>query len=491
MGNAPRFSVPTKIKKTILLLTVPAFIVAFLGSGCSGSGAGGNASTDPITNPSPGGEGPANPPPDDLTSVGIAGKTYYVATNGSDSSAGTLAAPFRTIGMAAGVVKPGDTIEVREGTYAGGLAITSRGTQEAWIKIKPYQQEHVIVDGAGAEVNMYFRDGSWSVDSQEPMHWIVEGLEIRGGNAYAVKIDAPFVRLVNNNIHGSRNDIVKLVRTANDVTIYGNEIHHNNAAPGTNAQGIDMTGPDRTWVAHNYVHDTVSIAIYSKGNAHNSLFENNRVENIASRGIMLGQNTGAEFMKSGQVYETYDGIIRNNLIINTSDACLATASSFNVKIYNNSCYNAAGSRHGGIFVSNESELRQAGTNIEIKNNIVVTSGSDHPAVKIGPDAMTDMRTLHIDNNVYWTMNGSAPTFTWDDTAALFNVPVDRWRSAAGQDANSKLIDPRYLNTSDLKLATGSPAVDAGIATDIVRFDFNGTARPIGAAIDIGAQEFGG
>jgi len=490
MGNASRFSVPTRVKKTILLLTVPAFIMTCLGSGCSGTGAGGNASNNPNTPPIAGGENPTNPPPD-LTSVGIAGKTYYVATNGDDSSPGTLAAPFRTIGMAAGVVKPGDTIEVREGVYAGGLMIRSRGTQEAWIKIKPYQQEHVVVDGAGADVNMYFLDGSWSVDSQEPMHWIVEGLEISGGNVYAVKIDAPFVRLVNNNIHGSQNDIVKLVRTANDVTIYGNEIHHNIAAAGANAQGIDITGPDRTWVAHNYVHDTVSIGIYSKGNAHYSLFENNRVENIASRGIMLGQNTGAEFMKPGEVYETYDGIIRNNVIINTSDACLATASSINVKIYNNSCYNAASRSHGGIFVSNESEIGQAGTNVEIKNNIVVTSGSDRPAVKIGPGAMTDMQTLHIDNNIYWTMNGSEPTFTWDDTAALYNVPVSAWRNASGQDANSKLIDPRYLDTTDLKLATGSPAIDAGVATDVVRFDFNEIARPIGAAIDIGAQEFGG
>ena len=35
------------------------------------------------------------------------------------------------------------------------------------------------------------------------------------------------------------------------------------------------------------------------------------------------------------------------------------------------------------------------------------------------------------------------------------------------------------------------AYPPGVATDIVRFDFNGTARPIGAAIDIGAQELGG
>lgn len=43
--------------------------------------------------------------------------TYYVATTGSDSSAGTLAAPFASLTYAQSVATAGDTIYVRGGTY--------------------------------------------------------------------------------------------------------------------------------------------------------------------------------------------------------------------------------------------------------------------------------------------------------------------------------------------------------------------------------------
>ena len=48
-----------------------------------------------------------------------AGKTYYVATTGSDTAAGTSAAPWKTLQKAANAVAAGDTVIVRAGTYAG------------------------------------------------------------------------------------------------------------------------------------------------------------------------------------------------------------------------------------------------------------------------------------------------------------------------------------------------------------------------------------
>ena len=45
------------------------------------------------------------------------GATYYVATNGSDSATGTLAAPFATLEKARNSTAPGDTVFVRGGIY--------------------------------------------------------------------------------------------------------------------------------------------------------------------------------------------------------------------------------------------------------------------------------------------------------------------------------------------------------------------------------------
>ena len=46
---------------------------------------------------------------------GVIGAVYYVATTGSDSNLGTETSPFLTIQKAANVVKPGETVIVKDG----------------------------------------------------------------------------------------------------------------------------------------------------------------------------------------------------------------------------------------------------------------------------------------------------------------------------------------------------------------------------------------
>jgi len=62
--------------------------------------------------------------------------TYYVATTGSNTAAGTATAPWATIQQAAQNVKPGDTVYVAPGTYtisAEGINTTTSGTAGAPI----------------------------------------------------------------------------------------------------------------------------------------------------------------------------------------------------------------------------------------------------------------------------------------------------------------------------------------------------------------------
>src|SRR3954453_8413166 len=57
---------------------------------------------------------------------------YFVATNGSDSGAGSSAAPWLTLQHAANVVHAGDTVTVRAGNYAG-FELDTSGTSSARI----------------------------------------------------------------------------------------------------------------------------------------------------------------------------------------------------------------------------------------------------------------------------------------------------------------------------------------------------------------------
>lgn len=75
--------------------------------------------------------------------------TYYVAPTGSDSAAGTLAAPYKSIQVAVDKVVAGDIIYLRGGTYAltKNIQIKKSGTSSARITLAAYQTEIPVVDG--------------------------------------------------------------------------------------------------------------------------------------------------------------------------------------------------------------------------------------------------------------------------------------------------------------------------------------------------------
>lgn len=75
-------------------------------------------------------------------------QTYYVAIDGSDSAAGSLAAPFRTIQHAADTARAGDTVLIREGTYRETVRPAHSGTSSRPITIQPYNNEDVTISGA-------------------------------------------------------------------------------------------------------------------------------------------------------------------------------------------------------------------------------------------------------------------------------------------------------------------------------------------------------
>ena len=437
------------------------------------------------------------------------GRAYYVSSGGSDSAVGTsVGAPLKTIGRAISLVAAGDVIEVRAGTYGENLYPRTAGTSGAWITLRGYNGERPVIRGTGSGPTIYFyRDecdegvigtGSGNTDCKA-MYWTVQGLDIRGsasgdGDGNAVKIDTPKVKLVGNRICCSVADVVKLVRTANDVEILDNEISQDRSitVPSDNAQAVDIVGADRTRVAGNYVHDMTDFGIYAKGNSRNTVFENNLLVNIVGNALMLGQSTDADRLADGN-YETYDGIIRNNVVVGSGWACLASSSSIRAKIYNNSCYNTGTSTHGSILLSNESEVSTPGLDIEIYNNIIYGS-ANKPILSITSNAMSDYKTLKMDKNIYY-IGGGDPQFSSSDHFG--QIGVAQWRtqyqSLSGRSDTSLVVDPKFAATtgsSALTLQSTSPAINAGTTnTTVVPMDRRGVARPQSGAADIGAYEY--
>lgn len=73
------------------------------------------------------------------------GKTFYVATNGSNQNSGTIARPWRTITHAVRVLKPGQRALVRRGRYAENVLITRGGTSTDIITVRNYPGERPVL----------------------------------------------------------------------------------------------------------------------------------------------------------------------------------------------------------------------------------------------------------------------------------------------------------------------------------------------------------
>lgn len=78
---------------------------------------------------------------------GAAARDIFVSPTGTGS--GTQAAPYGSIQSAVTAAAAGDTIYLRQGTYApsANIQFSKSGTATSPISVRPYSGEKVIIDG--------------------------------------------------------------------------------------------------------------------------------------------------------------------------------------------------------------------------------------------------------------------------------------------------------------------------------------------------------
>lgn len=112
--------------------------------------------------------------------AGVETADIYVAPGGSDTADGSLAHPYATLGKAVSVVRPGQTIAMRGGTYrpAGGVTIATSGTATRRIVLSGYRNEHPVIDASGVPASQ------WPI-TQRGAYWTVQGLEVKNSRSHA------------------------------------------------------------------------------------------------------------------------------------------------------------------------------------------------------------------------------------------------------------------------------------------------------------------
>ncbi len=469
---------------------------------------------------------------------------FYVATNGDDANAGTLAAPWRTIQHAADSLASGDTVYVRGGVYSERVRVNVSGTKDGgYITFAAYANETPILDGTGLVVK-----NGWDalVRIQDANYVRVQGFEIRNfitdkknripigilvwgagshielRDNYIHHIETNFQGVNGGDAHGIAVYGTRAPRALKQIVIDGNEL--SNLKLGSSEALVVNGNVKKFFITHNIVRDSNNIGIDAIGfeniapdeaydQARNGIIADNHVYNIDSstnpayqgehsagcmyvdggKNITIERNRahhcniGVELASEHAGKATSGIMLRNNFIYQNSEAGIAIGGydeqrgrTENSFIVNNTLYDNDTRAQG----NGELYLQYEVSNNFIRNNLFYAGAQ---GLMIGSWSKR-VYDNWVETNFYYAKNGNA---IWQWRKKTF-TSFTAYQSATGNDFTSFAnLDPLFVNllTPDLHLQNSSPAIDAGVILNQVgSTDIDGDARIQGGAIDMGADE---
>lgn len=453
----------------------------------------------------------------------------FVSVGGSDSSgSGAIEKPYATIGRALQGIKAGQTIYIRGGVYQETITFNTSGKENAYITLRNYEGEEVILDHSGNS-----NETMIDLGGQSYIH--IEGLELRNNTnkwAYGFYLGNGESNIIikNNKIHdlyaskpsspsSGANAIIcygeRADKSINNILIEGNEVYDcntgwceaisitgnceyvsvsNNRVSNTGNIGIDFCGnfgycedpsldQPRYCVARGNVISeansayATSYGLYVDG-GRDILFENNIIYD-SQGGIEVGAEEPSD-------YPTQNIIVRNNLVYNNSENGITVGGYYtgggkakNVKVYNNTVVNN-GKENGELVISIVDGL-------EVANNIFY-SETDKALIN-SEFGSKYTKNISFSHNLYYSRNGSnkvefeiqGKTITgfenWlnsYEVVGLFGKP----------DFESIAQNKYELVEDSLGINEGDNSIDAGTV------DLNNKAR-YKETIDCGAYEYDG
>jgi hypothetical protein len=402
--------------------------------------------------------------------VAASAMQFVVGPSGNDSAAGTAAAPWKTLQHAANVVGPGDHVTVNAGNYVG-FNLTTSGTAAAPIVFEATpgvaitQRNSVTPDGINLEGASYVTVENFTVNNMPRT-----GIRTVGDPDNPAK----FVTLEHNFLAGNQMWGI-LTGFVDDLDIDGN------SATGSVVQhGIYVSNSgDRPIVRDNLV----------VGN-HDSGIQINADINQGGDGIITGAVVSGNIIfnngTGGGSAINLDGVqnsrVENNLLYNNHFSGISlyqidgAQPSKNNTVVNNTIDQAS----DGQWAMN---IQDGSTGNTLRNNIFVSSHPFRGAIDISSDSLSGFSSDY---------NAVISRFTTDGGNSVKTLA--QWQTATGQDAHSLVSSAAALvqspSNGNYRLPANSPAVDAGTSLDAPAIDLDHKPRPLGAAVDIGAYEFG-
>jgi hypothetical protein len=478
--------------------------------------------------------------------------SFYVATTGNDSNAGTQAAPWRTVQHAADTARAGCTVYVRGGVYEELVSINASGNaSDGFITFRSYPGETAILEAE--HLTPSGRQGVLTIHNQSYVR--IEGFEIRNFRTAEHRLSplginvigaGSHIELLKNNVHHIENNFpgrdapgsggngfgIAVYGTdtktpITDLVIDGNEVHH--LKTGSSESLVVNGNVTNFRITHNVVHDNNNIGIDVIGfertapdpgvdHARDGLVSGNLVYNITSKGNPAYRNDES----SDGIY--VDGgtriLIEQNVIHNVDFGIeLASEHKDRATSYiiarNNLIYHChtAGVSIGGYAPERGHTVHSAVVNNTLYENDTSGTGSgefqmqwnmldnvfENNVVYAGPRCLMTLDRSQvdknnppatIDHNLYYCASG-AQASTWVGAANTV-TGFDKYVEATGNDRHSRFLDPRFADPAknDFHLQSDSPAIAAGTldGAPVGELDLEGSPRVKSGSIDIGCYQ---
>ncbi len=367
-----------------------------------------------------------------LTGNQAGAQVYYMATNGTNNNDGkSIGAPFAQLTQFCAVMQPGDTLQLRGGTYAdcwgtGDGFFNKSGTAQAWITITNYQNEMPILDGSSTNspsVCIYTHKDKNSngvryirIQNLVFQNWTASAIDMGGGYADSnnSQVNAEYWDVRNNIIDQCGRSGIDF-RFSRNITCEYNLVGRTgwNASTGSWSSNINlwrMIGGNNI-INGNVAYHAVDVnsAYYSDGNGF-----------ILDLSATDGRNGACT--------------VTNNILAYNGGAGIAITESKNATCINNTLYEN-GQDPNYDYKGKGFVLYGVGDNFNFANNLVYQSSGT--GMFWGYDANWNERT-----------RSSYPGSTFDNN------------NASGYTGYA---DAKFANGPgfDFVLQTGSPAIDSG------------------------------